>query len=810
MGLFGTVSGAKIKNLGVEDSYVKGTDNVGGLVASSNSSYCVIDHCHYSGIVSGWDSVGGITGFGKGKVTNCYSEGTISGSSDYPRSIGGITGYCCYNFSIENCYSTADITGDFNIGGIAGYMQGDTDSLVTIKNCYYTGSLQANSRYGDICGKVVYCRVENCYYTHETGIGKKDEYSVEENVCQVTDAQMTDGYVAYALQSNQAEQNGVVPKVWGQILSGTHKQNAPVLFGETVYRTEDTEGAAYSNYVQQLGIGSQDGILSDIWYAFVPADTGYYSFAGDSGVNICLVSDLGKDIEWKDAGDSPVYLLSEAQMYYVMVKNTLSDASSIQISCGESINTVLSVGDNTLLEDADADIWYEFTPETSGLYQFSSKTCQGSLYLSESKEQSSSKGMTNKPVYELAAGTTYYVNVDCTPAEYDLTITKLDSTLELGDNSVYAGDVDGWYEFTPNQSGTYMFSSLITGGYITVNTDKGDEGKELITSSPIYSLTKDTTYKVRIGYSPGEVDLNIQQIQWTAEVSVVVGGENADEIAEYFPGAGTYNHGDSIRFIAMDAPCNEFLGWYDAKDLDDNNQIADAEPLSTDYVFVTLADKDYSVVAVYEETVHSGVTTVKNHKKATPEKSGYTGDLVCECGEVLEKGTVINRPKYLKGISSGYLYTGSPITPAVTVKDWKGNIISDSHYKVEYQNNTLPGVAKVVVTFDSEDYTGTMEQEFNITVPKTSITSVKNGSAGKITTVWKTRAAVDGYYVMVKDEQGKLVKSRKYAGSDVKTATFSGLEKGKTYRVYVRTYVKTDDQTYYSEWSLVEKITLEK
>lgn len=237
---------------------------------------------------------------------------------------------------------------------------------------------------------------------------------------------------------------------------------------------------------------------------------------------------------------------------------------------------------------------------------------------------------------------------------------------------------------------------------------------------------------------------------------------------------------------------------------------------------VIVSEDDSTVTIWYNETTgelgadvtgntHECQGGIINFKKANPLKNGYTGDIVCgKCGTMLGEGTIIARPKYLRGAGTGYLYTGSPITPEVYVKDGKGNIIPNTNYEVEYLNNVLPGVGTVRVTFTGENYEGTMEQDFNITMPKTSIISIKNGSAGKMTVAWKKKAAASGYYVMVKDSSGKLVKSVKMNGTDARTATLSGLEKGKTYRVYVRTYAKTDGKVYYSEWSTAEKVTIEK
>ena len=58
-------------------------------------------------------------------------------------------------------------------------------------------------------------------------------------------------------------------------------------------------------------------------------------------------------------------------------------------------------------------------------------------------------------------------------------------------------------------------------------------------------------------------------------------------------------------------------------------------------------------------------------------------------------------------------YTGSPITPAVTVKDGDKTLTAGTDYTAEYKNNTETGVATVTIT-GKGDYTGTIAAYFAI------------------------------------------------------------------------------------------------
>jgi hypothetical protein len=59
-------------------------------------------------------------------ITNCYSTGSVSGSSD----VGGLVGInACFYIScgsISNCYSTGSVSGSSDVGGLVGGGYGNT------------------------------------------------------------------------------------------------------------------------------------------------------------------------------------------------------------------------------------------------------------------------------------------------------------------------------------------------------------------------------------------------------------------------------------------------------------------------------------------------------------------------------------------------------------------------------------------------------------------------------------------------------------------------------------------------------------
>jgi hypothetical protein len=122
LGLFGRLeSGAEVKNLGLVDVNINGSDTFIGGLAGGNGSWDApggsVTNCYSTGTVTGEDYVGGLVGWNYegGTVTNCYSTGTVTGEF----AVGGLVGENS-NGNITMSYSTGTVTGDIHVGGLAG------------------------------------------------------------------------------------------------------------------------------------------------------------------------------------------------------------------------------------------------------------------------------------------------------------------------------------------------------------------------------------------------------------------------------------------------------------------------------------------------------------------------------------------------------------------------------------------------------------------------------------------------------------------------------------------------------------------
>ena len=161
---------AQITNLGVEDTSILGRHYVGGVVGFNGGGR--ISNCYSTGSITGRDrvgglvgrndqsssvsnsrsaasvnatgryAVGGLVGENRGSITKCYSAGSISGI----HYVGGLVGYN-NSATISNCYSNSPVSGEGAAGGLVGYNSGGT-----INDCYSSGSVSSSDSVGGLVG----------------------------------------------------------------------------------------------------------------------------------------------------------------------------------------------------------------------------------------------------------------------------------------------------------------------------------------------------------------------------------------------------------------------------------------------------------------------------------------------------------------------------------------------------------------------------------------------------------------------------------------------------------------------------------
>ena len=89
-----------------------------------------------------------------------------------------------------------------------------------------------------------------------------------------------------------------------------------------------------------------------------------------------------------------------------------------------------------------------------------------------------------------------------------------------------------------------------------------------------------------------------------------------------------------------------------------------------------------------------------------------------------------------------------------------------------------------------------------------TISSVTNSASKAMTVKWNKNTSATGYQICYK--VGSTKKTVTVTGSGTVSKAITGLTKGKTYAVYVRSYKTVNNVKYYSAWSASKSVKISK
>lgn len=150
-------------------------------------------------------------------------------------------------------------------------------------------------------------------------------------------------------------------------------------------------------------------------------------------------------------------------------------------------------------------------------------------------------------------------------------------------------------------------------------------------------------------------------------------------------------------------------------------------------------------------------------------------------------------------------YTGKAIKQSPVVKLGKKTLKEGTDYTVSYKNNKNIGTATVTIK-GKNAYKGSVKATFKICPKKTTLSKVTSPKTKQAKVTYSKVKGVTGYQISYSTSKSFTKKTTKTAGSKKTSKTITGLTKGKTYYVKVRTYKTVDGKKYYSGWSDVKKI----
>ena len=150
-GLFGRVFGGSISNTGVEQSYIKGRDDVGGVAGVVGGGGQIINSYHAGEVVGMGSGAGGVAGniYNSG-ITGSYNTGSVTGGSY----VGGVAGHI-FGGVITGSYNTGKVAGTGTAaGGVAGAVFNTDDNDGRISDSYNIGNVTGGMSVGGVVGAV--------------------------------------------------------------------------------------------------------------------------------------------------------------------------------------------------------------------------------------------------------------------------------------------------------------------------------------------------------------------------------------------------------------------------------------------------------------------------------------------------------------------------------------------------------------------------------------------------------------------------------------------------------------------------------
>ena len=220
--------------------------------------------------------------------------------------------------------------------------------------------------------------------------------------------------------------------------------------------------------------------------------------------------------------------------------------------------------------------------------------------------------------------------------------------------------------------------------------------------------------------STGTEGFDVIDLQVNGQAADVVKGDSTNTyvVNEEF------SFGDKIKFTFTGGGSRKYCK-YNVNLVDPENKVVGSACIAGDsYASDAIEDE-----AGYIEANQKGTDAVLNLTINKPEAGDvqygrYT--LVLLAGSISRSVTLLNDVKFNIDIynqlsdcevsmaGDNFTYTGAPIEPAITVVTAEGTeLVKDTDYKVEYENNTDCGAAKVKV-IGIGAYAGTIEKTFHI------------------------------------------------------------------------------------------------
>ena len=325
-----------------------------------------------------------------------------------------------------------------------------------------------------------------------------------------------------------------------------------------------------------------------------------------------------------------------------------------------------------------------------------------------------------------------------------------------------------------------------------------------------YPYRSDAAYSLKVNYSANST--------WESEVNNEIG--KADPIAVGTWYSGTIMEGDDIDYYRFTVPQTSYV-----------NISAKGEYDSDTYHRWQFFIYNASMVEQQQNIYYCGKTKTENYEAVRLPAGTYY--LKVDCDDY--RGYRSDKAYSFK-INTTFTKTNTKLSTANTGSGIKlswNRVSEGSGYKVyrkagngsyslikTIENNKTTSFTDKSVkkkngtkyTYMVRAYKGSGQNKcsgkviYRLTAPAKP--EVKNSKGKKINVKWKKNTSATGY--QVKFVNGSKSRTKTFSGQKSVKKTVSGFQKGKTYKVYVRSYKKVSNKKYYSAWSAAKSVKVKK
>ena len=507
-------------------------------------------------------------------------------------------GVCGRNYgTIENCYNTGDVSGTGTssygyvyAGGVCGWNTG------TIENCYNTGDVSGTSEYGfvyagGVCGLNDYGTIENCYNTGDVSGTSTDGSGYVGGVCGRNTGTIQNCYFLFGTTDNAVgNSTGTVNRVEEKSAEAFASGEVAWLLNEP--QTEKPWGQG-SNGMPVLKGNLPDGVTSyvPVRITIVMQDNSeQYRYTTEG--NTVAEYPTGYAFFFKD-GDTKTWISKGTQTY---------DADATIYAENMPLEKIQAKAP-TCTENGNSAYWYsaafdKYFKDENGVNEI---TAESTVIPAKGHGESEVKGAKE---------------ATCTEDGYtgDKVCKVCGEILERGTVIEKLGHVWGEPEWNWSEDGA---SCKVT--FTCQNNSEHKESPNVTVTSEV--KTPATCTESGVTTYTATVDFNGSTYTDTKEASVPATGHSLMKTDAKAP---TCTEDGNIAYWYCET-CDKYFK--------DENGVNEITAEST----------------VIPAKGH-GESEVKGAKEATCTEDGYTGDKVCKvCGEILERGTVIEKLGHVWG-----------------------------------------------------------------------------------------------------------------------------------------------------------------